>query len=210
MKSPDRKKPASLWIHKAFQDYAAGRCLLLNDLFGGFILAQKSVEKMLKAYLHLAHPERKKFVGREGLINSILPVTPSHDLVAHASLVEQAFPSLNLQLTTVHRWLLEELSYQFHQKYPDNESLAKSSTTEWLRAIDALMVQLSLRIPIDPETRWCMGIFSAAWPLVLTNQPDPPWWQWVRNENQSFAEVFAEIYSIINEGHNSCYPGQAL
>lgn len=202
--------PITMWVHHSYEDYAASRCLLIHGLFAGFVLAEQAVEKMLKAYLFSVYPEGTKFVGPKALIQSVLNVTPGHDLVALATIVEQNFSELNLSLTTTHRELLEELSYHFHQKYPDNETPLKSSTTETLNRIDALMVLLSLKIPVEVKTRWRVGIFSSAWPNVLTNQPNPPSSAWALERNQAYLAAFEEIRAEVVNGHTLCYPGQSL
>jgi len=86
------KSPIGFWLLKAFEDYAGARCLLLNDLPSGFLLAQQGVEKMLKAFLKTAYPDRKTFIGSKGLKATEIRVNSSHDLVAHARLVEESFP----------------------------------------------------------------------------------------------------------------------
>jgi hypothetical protein len=165
---------------------------------------------MLKAYLRIKYPEVSRFVGFKYLQQSVLPVTPSHDLVAHAKLVEISFPDIQLLLLTKHEWLLKELSLQFERKYPDNALPHSSSTTEWLVSIDDLMVKLSMHLPVDRDTRWATGVFACAWPLVLIGQPDPPWFQWVRDHNHAFKESFSEIARIVVDGHNSYYPDSQL
>lgn len=209
MTAPSKTPPPALWIHEAFQDYSAARCLLLNGHFRGFVLAQQGVEKMLKAYLRQAYPDRVKFVGRGGLKPGVLPLPASHDLVAHAVLVQQAFPESGLRATGEYRWLLEELSYQYHEKYPDNDARMQGSTTEWLNAIDALMVQLSFAAPIGEDDRWRIGVFSVAWPLVLRDQPDPPWRSWVRTRNAAFDAYFDRIQSVIESGYARSSPDKA-
>jgi len=184
--------------------------LLLNGLASGFVLAQQAIEKMLKAYLHIAHPNTSRFVGPKGLVQAMLHVTASHDLVAHATLVENSFPDLSLNLVSQYGWLLEELSLHFDRKYPDSSSPHNSSTTEWLNSIDRLMLNLSINIPVDEKTRWRTGVFASSWPLILTNQPNPPWSIWVRESNLAFHEAFDQIRSVVIKGHQACYPGQPL
>jgi hypothetical protein len=202
----DKKNPIGLWLLKAFDDYAGARCLLLNFLPSGFLLAQQGVEKMLKAYLKIAYPDRKIFIGKNGLKAGEIEVVASHDLVAHARLVEESFPQLNLKILADYQWLLEKLSYCFYGKYPDSGSSFASSTTAWLADIDSLMVRLSLSLPIEESIRWRVGLCFVAWPLVLENQPDPPWSKWVRERNTSFSEAFSEIQSIISAGYSAAYP----
>lgn len=204
--------PTTLWVHHAYEDYAASRCLLLHGLFSGFVLAEQSVEKMFKAYLYSlpCFPVGTKFVGPKAQTPSILEVTPAHDLVALATLVEREFQTLNLNLTDTYRGLLEELSYHFHRKYPDNETPLKSSETETLSKIDALMVLLSLKIPVDDKNRWRTGIFYSAWPEILIDQPDPPRSVWVRKQNLAYIEASPEIRDKVKKGHADCYPDQPL
>jgi hypothetical protein len=207
-RSNSPQKPPGLWVNKAFEDYAAGRCLLLNGLFAGFVMSQQAIEKMLKAYLHIAYPERTKFVGQS---ERVLSVTPGHDLVAHALLVEKAFPHLSFNMASENRALLELLSYHFHRKYPDNETpFPSSTTTALLEEIDSVMVWLSLNLPVAADSRWRLGVFHAAWPLVLTNQPNPPSSLWVLESNKALAAAFDDIREVIVNGHELCYPGQPL
>lgn len=208
MTSPIKSTPPSLWIYKAFQDYPAARCLLQNGLPSGFVLAQQAVEKLLKAYLRISHPTVSRHVGPKGLVASVLPVTPSHDLLAHASLVEASFPQV--QISSQYSWLLRELSLNFERKYPDSSAPHSSSTTEWLRDIDELVVGLSLCIPLPAETRWRTGVFHSAWPLVLTGQPNPPWSVWVRNGNEAFHRALPLVRQVIVSGHHAAYPDQPL
>jgi hypothetical protein len=200
--------PANLWVNKAFQDYPAARCLLLNGLPTGFVLAQQAVEKLLKAYLRISHPSASRHVGPKGIVPAVLPVTPSHDLLAHASLVEANFPQV--QISSQYSWLLRELSLNFERKYPDSPVPHTSSTTEWLRSIDELVVGLSLSIPLAPETRWRTGVFHSAWPLILTGQPDPPWSVWVRDNNEAFQSALPQLRQVIASGHHAAYPDQSL
>jgi hypothetical protein len=197
------------WVQKAFFDYASARCLLLHGLPGGFILAQQAVEKLLKAYLKIAYPDRNTFVGKRGLIPGEIGVCDSHDLVAHARLVDSYFLELHLNLLREYYWLFELLSYLFDGKYPDSKTPTSPSDTRWLSDFDKLAVHLSFHLPIDEPDRWRAGVFHAAWPLVLDNQPDPPWSKWVREQNLSFFESFNEIRTIILEGHSSSYPSKS-
>jgi len=206
--SPIKATPPSLWICTAFQDYPAARCLLLNGLPSGFVLAQQAVEKLLKAYLRISHPTAARHVGPKGLVASALPVSPSHDLLSHASLVEANFPQV--QISSQYSWLLRELSLAFDRKYPDSQAPHSSSTTEWLRDIDELVVGLSLCIPLPAETRWRIGVFHSAWPLVLTGQPNPPWSVWVRKSNEAFNRVLPQVRQVIVAGHHAAYPDQPL
>ncbi len=165
---------------------------------------------MLKAYLHIAYPNISRFVGHNRLIPATLTVTASHDLVAHATLVDRSFPNLSPGVISAYGWLLEELSFHFDRKYPDSSSPDNSSTTEWLSGIDELMLQLSMNIPIEEKYRWRTGVFASSWPLILTDQPNPPSSIWVRDRNLAFHEAFGQIRSVVIAGHQSCYPGQPL
>jgi hypothetical protein len=201
-----KNTPVSLWLHKAFQDYPGSRCLLLNHLPIGFALAQQAVEKLLKAFLQVSHPTAAKFVGKGAAAASGLPVTPSHDLLAHATLVEAQFPQV--QILSKYSWLLRELNLNFERKYPDSQAPHSSSTSEWLRSIDELVINLSLNIPLDLETRWRTGVFHSAWPLVLSGQPDPPWSIWVRERNEAFQQALPQIQQVVLAGHHDTYPNQ--
>jgi len=68
-------------------------------------------------------------------------------LVAHARLVDDTFPELNLFILRDYQEIMEKLSYCFEGKYPDSKSALTSSTTAWLEDIDKLMVNLSLTLP---------------------------------------------------------------
>ena len=208
MATATKNIPIGLWLHKAFQDYPGSRCLLLNHLPTGFVLAQQAVEKLLKAFLRVSHPTVSKFVGKGRLAAPVLPVTPSHDLLAHAILVETQFPQV--QILSKYSWLLRELSLNYERKYPDSQAPHSSSTTEWLRTIDELVINLSLNIPLDLETRWRTGVFHSAWPLVLSGQPDPPWSIWVRERNEAFQQALPKIQQVIVAGHQAAYPNQPL
>jgi hypothetical protein len=199
-----------MWIHHAFKDYSACRCLLLNGLFAGFVLAEQAIEKMLKAYLYLRYPEGTKFVGKNGLTAQFLDVVPNHDLVALATLVERDFPAIHFELTSTHRPLLEELSYHFHMKYPDNQTPLRSATTETLFKIDTVMVKLSMNIPIEEKSRWRVGIFSAAWSQILSDQAISPDSIWVREKNLAYWSAFNEISSIVTKGYSLTYPERPL
>ena len=163
---------------------------------------------MLKAYLRISHPTVSRFVGSNCLVPSALPVTPSHDLLALATLVESNFPQV--QLSTQYSWLLHELSFNFERKYPDSKAPYTSSTTEWLRKIDEMVLVLAICLPLEPETRWRCGIFHSAWPLVLSGQPDPPWSVWVRKDNAAFAASLPQLRQAIILGHRASYPNQPL
>lgn len=197
-----------LWLGKAFHDYPGSRCLLLNHLPTGFVLAQQAVEKLLKAFLRVAYPTVAKFVGKGGLTPSVLPVHSSHDLLAHATLVEAEFP--RIQILSEYSSLLRELSLNFERKYPDSQAPHSSSTTEWLREIDRLVINLSMNIPLDMETRWRTGVFHSAWPLVLPGQADPPWSVWVRERNEAFQLALPQIQQVIVAGHQAAYPNPSL
>jgi hypothetical protein len=203
-----KNTPIGLWVHQAYQDYSGSRCLLLNHLPTGFVLAQQAVEKLLKAFLRISHPKTSKFVGKSGLTPPVLPVAPSHDLLAHATLVEAHFPQI--KLSSKYSWLLRELSLNFERKYPDSNAPHSSSTTEWLRSIDELVIELSLNVPIDVETRWRTGVFYSAWPLVLSDQPDPPWSIWVRDRNEAFLKALPQIQQVIVAGYQAAYPNGPL
>jgi hypothetical protein len=203
-----KNTPIGLWLDRAFQDYAGSRCLILNHLPAGFVLAQQAVEKLLKAYLRTSHPSVWKFVGKGGLTDPLLHVTPSHDLLAHATLVETHFP--RVQILSKYSWLLRELSLSFERKYPDNQAPSGSSTTEWLRSIDELVVDLALKVPADSKTLWRIGVFHSAWPLVLSGQADPPWSIWVRKDNEAFEKAMPHIRQVIVAGHEAEYPGQQI
>jgi hypothetical protein len=205
-----KKAVSSVWVSKAFDDYAAARCLLLNWLPAGFILAQQAIEKMLKAYLRIKYPSESRFVGSKYKQPCTLPVNASHDLIAHAKLVLIEFPELHLEPLIKHEWLLKALSLLYEQKYPDSSAPHNSSTTAWLQDIDDLMISLSMQLPIEADTLWRTGVFACVWPLVLIDQPDPPWYQWVRQSNLAFNESFATIARIVAEGHKSCYADSLL
>lgn len=191
---------------KAFEDYAAARCLLINGLFSGMILAQQAIEKVLKAYLSISHSPGTKLIGKKGLRKGELGITDSHDLVAYARLVEDTFPELNLYILQDFQPMLQNLSYCFEGKYPDSKSPITSLTTAWLGDIDRLMVMLSVALPQESSLRWRNGIFQVSWPLVLVGQPDPPRSKWVREGNASFFSALELIQSIVLAGHSAEYP----
>jgi hypothetical protein len=196
-----KSPPATLWLHHAVEDYASARCLLLHGLSGGFILAQQALEKLLKAFLTIAHPGHTQFVGgRRPLATAELEVSPSHDLVAHLRLAEQRFPSLALAPQQLE--LITNLSYCFHSKYPDAETPLKSKTTAWLLELDRIFVTWSLALPLEDDTRWRTGLYVCVWNDVIGNQANPPYIQWVRQNNFAFAEAFDQLCAVVAANNN--------
>lgn len=190
-----------MWLHHAIQDYASARCLLLHGLFGGFVLAQQALEKLLKAYLAIAHPGHDQFIGgKRALAERVLDVSPSHDLVAHLNLAERYFPQL--ALNQGQRELITNLSYCFHSKYPDTETPLKSKTTAWLHELDRIFVSWSLAVPLSDDVRWRTGLHVCVWNDVIGDQASPPYVRWIRDHNQAFAEVFTHLCEVVASGNN--------
>jgi hypothetical protein len=191
----------TLWLYHAVQDYASARCLLLNELSGGFVLAQQAIEKLLKAYLTVAYPDQLPFIGRKGLREKVLPVTASHDLIAHQRLAEESFPFL--AIGSAETELLTNLSFCFQGKYPDEKTPLKYTTTAWLEELDDLFVTWSLGLPVPDEDRWKTGIYVCVWSDVIGDQANPPYLRWIREHNQAFAKVFHKLCEVVAEGNEA-------
>lgn len=200
MESSKKYPPATIWLYHSVGDYASARCLLLQGLSSGFVLAQQALEKLLKAYLTIAHPDRNQFIGgKRALAKAVLNVNPSHDLVAHLNLAEKSFPQLTLNQNQ--RELITNLSYCFHSKYPDTETPLQSTTTAWLHELDQIFVPWSLAIPLSEDVRWRTGLYVCVWNDVIGNQASPPYIRWIRECNQAFAEVFTQLCEVVASGN---------
>lgn len=191
----------TLWLYYAVQDYASARCLLLNGLSGGYILAQQAIEKLLKAYLTVAYPNQRSFIGKKGIREKVLPVTASHDLIAHHRLAEESFPSLAIGSTE--NELLTNLSFCFHGKYPDEKTPLKFKTTAWREELDDLLVPWSLGLPVSEENRWKTGIYVCVWNDVIGEQANPPYIRWIRENNHAFAKAFPRLCKVVAEGNEA-------
>jgi hypothetical protein len=198
-----RKNTPPIWLFYACNDYAAARCLLFHGLMPGFVLAQQAVEKLLKSFLQHAYPGTHRFIGKNALKPTSLPVNASHDLVAHAELVTSSFPSLDLTPLVKNRELLERLSYLYDQKYPDSDIALSHASTAWLHALDELFVPVALVAPVEASQRWRTGLYASAWPLALPSVGDHPNSHWTRHQNAAFSRALPDILASIHEGHRA-------
>lgn len=69
-------KQAVTFVNESCDDYICSRCLILNNLVGGQILASQALEKILKAFILFENPEvnvKKKYAHHITNIISDLP-----------------------------------------------------------------------------------------------------------------------------------------
>lgn len=200
MSAANIPKAPALWLRYAVEDYASARCLLLNGLLGGLILAQQAVEKLLKAYLATAYPDRTKFVGKGQLtLGTLAGVSPSHDLIAYFECAKDKFPFL--AITPDQAELLRNLSYCFEGKYPDAATHLSSITTAWISDLDDLFFDWAIRLPMDDGARWRTGIYAQAWSVVLDGEADQPISRWIRLNNEAFQRALPTICQVVLEGN---------
>jgi hypothetical protein len=199
---PGGDRTLGLWIHRAMDDYAGARCCLLNGLFSGFLLAQQSVEKLLKALLRCQHPGESDWVGsraKHRRVDQMVAKAGQHDLVALATLVEQSYP--HLRLMSQHGQLLKRLTLHFVNKYPDSsaEGLTGYSTSE-IDEVDALVVQLALALPLPKDLRWRVGLHSTAWRVAGIERGPFPWDDWVFSRNKAVEPFIEDLCREVRAG----------
>jgi hypothetical protein len=203
MTSDKKFPPATMWLRHAVNDYASARCLLLNGLFGGLVLAQQALEKLLKSYLTIEHPGRTKFIGKkDALALPSLDVNPSHDLVAHWRLAEKSFPH-HLALDQSQQDLIANLSYCFHSKYPGVVTPLKSKTTAWLDELDRIFVSWALGVPLSNEERWRSGLYIFVWNDVIPSEDNPLDTCWIRDRNYAFSAAFMHMCEVVKAGSHA-------
>lgn len=188
---PHNDNALGWWLRHAARDYGAARCCLVHGLFSGFILAQQSIEKLLKAYLRIAVPGGVRPKG-------VLPnVHRSHDLIAHAREVDARFPSLGLESNFTP--LLTRLSQHFQGKYPDSGVGHLNASSAEVHELDTIAVLLftSLPLPVDLKVR--TGIYPDLWHLV-SDQAKPPEAQWLPVGNAALNVKLADILTEIRAG----------
>lgn len=128
-------------MHRGTQDYIGCRCCLYYGAFAGLELGTTAIEKYLKAMLLFN--------------NSAIKVrSHSHDVLSLAKAAEHAglFDPTPFQTT------LERQKDFYNARYPDNVTTVTSYSTGELAAVDALMHELMVRMPLPLEVKLRSGI----------------------------------------------------
>jgi hypothetical protein len=161
----------------AAQDYAAGRCLLMNGLLTDLVQGAQAIEKLLKAYLLFNNPLRD--VKRL-----------SHSLSRLLSETEALFPALPLSEFAP---LAEKFGRHYATRYPDNANASTSMTSADLLELDAFVVFLSENMPCPRNVRYRTGLYAVVTFSLGYQATVPPTEYWIKRNNQALAPLLPRI-----------------
>jgi len=130
------------FLHYADYDYPAARCCILNNLNSGFILASQSIEKAFKALIYLESGEKIITNHDPFYLKEKLKKIKDYDLDKYDD-------------------ILKKLSDHFKTRYHDEKTTygTKFSSTEELKNIDSLWLELKDKLPIPDEIKYRTKFF---------------------------------------------------
>lgn len=161
----------------AAHDYAAARCLLLNNLFGGLVFGAQAIEKLLKAYILLRDPSRnvKAFY---------------HSLVKLLEEAASLFPSVELSRYAP---LARKFGGHYATRYPDDPAGSKSMTTADLFELDEFIVFLNENLPCPRNVKYRTGLYALITFSLGPGGTVTPWEYWIKDRNQTLSPLLPRI-----------------
>ena len=141
---------AAMMIFTATQDYIAARCCMLNALFPGFMLASQAIEKLLKALIYLESGEKMRTCHNPFDLKQKLKASKDYGLDKYDE-------------------VLKKLYDHYQSRYHDNKTTGRGASSEELRDIDALWLELIEKLPVPDEAKYRIAFFDFLF------APNPHW-----------------------------------
>ena len=173
-------------IHNAVSDYIAARCLLVNGLFPGLVLAAQSVEKYFKGYILLLEPNKntRKF---------------AHNIT---DLKKEVQSLKDFKLDQFNDFL-SRLEKHYLTRYPDNKNKSTSQSTGELIDLDELIIYLNENLPVPDEIKFRSGLYIKLFVHLEHKLPTMiPEGHWVITNNQPINLIIKELaikYTLVKE-----------
>jgi hypothetical protein len=162
---------AQMMFGGSADDYVSARCLILNRLFAGFPLYSQSVEKMLKAIIHL-ETEKSTTLKRADKHN---PYLLKEELQRHKDYDLNKFDVV-----------LQRLYGHFQQRYHDNPNKSSSMGSKELDEFDELWMYMFDAIPFPLQIKYRLSFTHH-----LFNPNAKKWWpqyfRWATLGNKAIA-----------------------
>lgn len=161
----------------AAHDYAAARCLLLNNLFGGLVFGAQAMEKLLKAYILFADPSRnvKAF---------------NHSLVKLLEEAGSLFPGVKLSRYVR---LTQKFGGHYATRYPGDPAGSKSMTTADLLELDEFVIFLNENLPCPRNVKYRTGLYALITFSLGPGGTVAPWEYWIKDRNQTLSPLLPRI-----------------
>lgn len=155
-------------IDNAVQDYISARCLLINGLFPGLVLAAQSVEKYFKGYILLLDRSKntRKF---------------SHNII---DLKDEVQRLKDFGLDNYNNFL-KRLEKHYLTRYPDNKNKSTFMSTDELLELDKLIIHLNENLPVPEEIKFRSGLYIRLFLHLENNLPKmlpEGYWATLHNE----------------------------
>jgi hypothetical protein len=169
---------AQLMFCGAGNDYAAARCLSLNNLMvSGFPLFSQSIEKLLKAIIFLETDRRSLLKGpdrhRPFVLKQELQQVANYDLDRYDA-------------------VLQTLYGHFQQRYYDNDYKSKRMSSEELDGFDELWMHLFERIPFPVEVKYRLKFLAMLFEQEAMRGV-PTYRHWVIYQNKAIASKLKQM-----------------
>ncbi len=180
----ERQYLPTRFLLDAAMDYASARCLLLNGLPGGFPLAARASDKLLKGYLlHLDQdfPTRRF----------------SHKLSKLLFEADNSSPSLNISCFSS---FAQKFEKYYYASYADDPHWPQSMDTRELAELDEFTMVLNENLAYTGAEKFRVGLYAlATFSLNPLNKPTPIE-RWLKYQNEALArrwsEIEAEYYKV--------------
>jgi len=165
-------------ISYGIDDYIASRCLLINCLFTGLVLAAQAVEKYLKGYILFFE---KDFRPKKSL----------HHILTLADEL-QSYQDFGL---SEYKPLFERLERHYETRYPDNPNQSTYMGTEELDEIDSFIIHLNDSLPAPDEIKYGFGLYRKLFIGIENNLPQGklPQERWLLKDNYALLNNYAYI-----------------
>jgi hypothetical protein len=185
---------ATLILLTAAHDYAAARCLLLNNLFGGLVFGAQTIEKLLKAYLLFGDPARNvKAFG--------------HSLPKLLGQADALFPQVQLSRYAP---TAQKFGSHYASRYPDDPGGSKSMSTGDLIELDEFVVLLNENLPCPRNVRYRTGLYANITFSLGLGGTVSPWENWIKNRNQALSPLIPRINADHAAVLAELYPGEEV
>jgi hypothetical protein len=158
-------------------DYIASRCLILNVLWSGFPLFSQSIEKMLKAYIHLETGQRTNLIGND----RHNPYFLKEELQQRKDYGLNQFDDL-----------LKRLYTHYQSRYHDNKDRSGGMGAGELNEFDALWIYLFDAAPFPLQVKYRLSFTHE---LFAPNAREllPQYFHWATHNNQALASRIKEM-----------------
>src|SRR3989339_594459 len=168
------KKEGLLFFFDSSIDYPAARCLILNGLFPGFVLACQAIEKILKAAIFF----ESGFVNLRGWNNS-----EKHNPFL---LKEELKKYRNYKLDKYNDFL-KHLFSLYQKRYSNNPIVSKKGgSSDDLILFDEVYLKIAIKIPITKTAKKRTKLF-----VDLFDKNVNKYWNdgfWIRKRNRTLIE----------------------